>query len=43
MTVTKEAEDPKDPADPGFPLAAVDGRAQRADVRAGPGGLGQQR
>ena len=37
-----EAEDAEDPAHAGFALAAVDRRAQRADVRARPGGLRQQ-
>src|SRR6266850_7323872 len=38
-----ETEDAEDAAHPGFPLAAMNSRAQRADVRAGPRGLGQQR
>jgi hypothetical protein len=38
-----EAEDAEDPPHPGFTFPAVDGRAQRADVSAGPSGLGQKR
>src|SRR6266849_7042892 len=37
-----EAEDPEDAADAEFTVAAVDRGAERADVRAGPRGLGQQ-
>src|SRR2546425_9867452 len=38
-----ETEDPEDAAHADLAIAPVDRGAERADVRAGPGGLGQQR
>src|SRR3989441_9880622 len=38
-----EAEDAENATDPRLAVAAVDRGAERADVRAGPRGLGQQR